>query len=48
MRDTVILCSEFIQMFLVLLVAPGIAGITRRVKARFMRRQAPPSFSHTQ
>ena len=43
MRDTVILLfGQTIQMFLVLLIAPGIAGITRRVKARFMRRQGAP------
>jgi formate hydrogenlyase subunit 4 len=42
MRDTVILLfGQTIQMFLVLLIAPGIAGITRRVKARFMRRRGP-------
>src|SRR5204862_7136098 len=29
-------------MFLVLLVAPAITGITRRTKARFMRRQGAP------
>ena len=29
-------------MFLVLLVAPAVAGITRKVKARLTRRQGPP------
>ena len=30
------------QMLLVLLIAPGVVGITRIVKARLMRRQGPP------
>jgi len=30
------------QMFLVLAVAPAVAGITRKVKARLTRRQGPP------
>ncbi len=30
------------QMFLVLLVAPAVAGLTRKVKARLTRRQGPP------
>ena len=30
------------QMFLVLLMAPLAVGVTRRVKARLMRRQGPP------
>jgi formate hydrogenlyase subunit 4 len=34
--------GQIIQMFLVLLLAPAIAGITRRVKARLMRRRGPP------
>jgi formate hydrogenlyase subunit 4 len=43
MRDTLILLfGQTIQMFLVLLIAPGITGITRRTKARFMRRQGAP------
>ena len=43
MRDTLMLLSgQFAQMFAVLLVAPGITGIVRQVKARFMRRQGAP------
>ncbi len=30
------------QMFLVLAIAPAVAGITRKVKARLTRRQGPP------
>jgi formate hydrogenlyase subunit 4 len=30
------------QMLLVLLVAPGLTGLVRKVKARFLRRQGPP------
>ena len=37
-----LLLGQTIQMFLVLMVAPGITGITRRAKARFMRRQGAP------
>ena len=37
-----LLLGQSIQMFLVLLVAPAITGITRRTKARFMRRQGAP------
>ena len=37
-----LLFGQTIQMFLVLLVAPAITGITRRTKARFMRRQGAP------
>ncbi len=32
------------QMILILFLAPGIAGLTRIVKARLMRRQGPPLF----
>jgi formate hydrogenlyase subunit 4 len=39
-----LLFGQTIQMFLVLLVAPAITGITRRTKARFMRRQGAPIF----
>lgn len=43
MRDTLILLfGQTIQMFMVLLLAPAITGITRRTKARFMRRQGAP------
>jgi len=43
MRDaTILLFGQTIQMILVLLIAPGISGITRRTKARFMRRQGAP------
>ena len=37
-----LLFGQMIQMFLVLLIAPAITGITRRTKARFMRRQGAP------
>ncbi len=37
-----LLFGQTIQMFLVLLVAPAITGLTRRTKARFMRRQGAP------
>jgi formate hydrogenlyase subunit 4 len=30
------------QMLLVLLLAPGLTGLVRKVKARFLRRQGPP------
>jgi len=36
------LVGQGIQMLLVLLIAPGMAGITRMVKARLMRRKGPP------
>lgn len=43
MRETMILFTgQLMQMFLVLLVAPAITGIIRRVKARFMRRVGAP------
>ncbi len=43
MRDTIILLAgQFAQMMLVLLIAPLITGIIRRVKARFMRRKGAP------
>ncbi len=43
MGDTLILLvGQTIQMFLVLLLAPAVTGITRRTKARFMRRQGAP------
>lgn len=41
-ETTIALLGQGIQMFLVLLIAPGIVGITRIVKARLMRRQGPP------
>ena len=37
-----LLFGQMIQMFMVLLVAPAITGITRRTRARFMRRQGAP------
>ncbi len=37
-----LLFGQTVQMFLVLLVAPAITGITRRTKACFMRRQGAP------
>jgi formate hydrogenlyase subunit 4 len=41
--ETIIpLAGQTAQMFLVLLIAPAVAGILRIVKARFMRRQGPP------
>lgn len=36
------LLAQLGQMFLVLAIAPAAVGITRRVKARFMRRRGPP------
>ena len=30
------------QMFLVLLLAPGLVGLTRKVRARLLRRRGPP------
>ncbi|HEV3372718.1 MAG TPA: NADH-quinone oxidoreductase subunit H, partial [Xanthobacteraceae bacterium] len=30
------------QMLLVLLLAPGLTGLVRKVKARLLRRQGPP------
>ena len=40
----VLLLGQGVQMFLVLLLAPAITGITRRTKARFMRRQGAPVY----
>lgn len=37
----VALLEQGLQMFIVLLIAPAVTGITRIVKARFMRRQGP-------
>lgn len=37
-----LLAGQAVQMLLVLLVAPLLTGITRRTKARFMRRQGAP------
>ncbi len=37
-----LLFGQTVQMFLVLLVAPAITGITKRTKACFMRRQGAP------
>jgi formate hydrogenlyase subunit 4 len=31
-----------VQMLLVLLLAPGLTGFVRKVKARLLRRQGPP------
>jgi len=43
MRQTItLLGGQFAQMFLVLLIAPLLTGIIRRVKARFMRRLGAP------
>lgn len=36
------LVGQGAQMFLVLLIAPAIAGLTRLIKARLTRRQGPP------
>src|SRR5262249_7750615 len=42
-RDLVVqFLAQGAQMFLVLLLAPLAVGVTRRVKARLMRRQGPP------
>jgi formate hydrogenlyase subunit 4 len=30
------------QMILVLLLAPGVTGLIRKLKARLLRRQGPP------
>ncbi|MBI2717893.1 MAG: NADH-quinone oxidoreductase subunit H [Rhizobiales bacterium] len=38
----ILLVGQGIQMFLVILVAPAVTGIVRRVKARFMRRRGSP------
>jgi len=40
----ILLAGQTVQMLLVLLVAPLLTGITRRTKARFMRRQGAPVF----
>lgn len=37
-----LLGGQLIQMFLVLLIAPAATGLTRQVKARFMRRKGAP------
>lgn len=37
-----LLAGQAVQMMMVLLAAPLLAGITRRTKARFMRRQGAP------
>lgn len=42
MTALVSLLGQGAQMFLVLLIAPGVVGITRIVKARLMRRRGPP------
>lgn len=42
MTTLVSLLGQGMQMFLVLLIAPGVVGITRIVKARLMRRRGPP------
>ena len=36
------LTAQGAQMILVLIVSPAVSGITRKVKARLMRRQGPP------
>jgi formate hydrogenlyase subunit 4 len=38
------LAAQLVQMFLVLLVAPLMLGITRKVKARLLRRRGPSVF----
>ncbi len=43
MGETVtLLAGQLIQMFLVLLLAPGVTGLVRQTKARFMRRRGAP------
>ena len=43
MRESlVLLAGQLVQMLLVVLIAPGITGVVRRVKARFMRRRGAP------
>ena len=36
------LAVQGVQMLLVLLLAPGLTGLVRKVKARLLRRQGPP------
>ena len=36
------LAVQSVQMLLVLLLAPLLTGLVRKVKARFLRRQGPP------
>ena len=38
------LAGQLVQMFLVLAIAPFILGVTRKVKARLLRRIGPPVF----
>jgi formate hydrogenlyase subunit 4 len=40
--NLILLFGQTIQMVLVLLIAPALTGITRRTKARLMRRQGAP------
>ena len=43
MRESLILLAgQLVQMLLVVLIAPGLTGVVRRVKARFMRRRGAP------
>ena len=43
MRESlVLLAGQLVQMLLVVLIAPGITGVVRRVRARFMRRRGAP------
>lgn len=37
-----LLAGQLVQMFLVVLIAPAMTGVARRVKARFMRRRGAP------
>jgi formate hydrogenlyase subunit 4 len=37
-----LLAGQLMQMFLVLLIAPGATGMVRKVKARLMQRRGPP------
>jgi formate hydrogenlyase subunit 4 len=38
-ENLVLLAGQLVQMMLVVLIAPGLTGVVRRVKARFMRRR---------
>ena len=38
------LAVQLAQMLLVLLVAPALTGLTRKIKARLLRRRGPPVF----
>ena len=37
--------TQLAQAVLVLALAPLLSGVTRKIRARLLRRQGPPSFS---